>query len=105
MNTQDGTLIYIGLYGNVEVTKEMRHNIYVEAKKYYIKLYDPDIFIGMCKAITITSNKLNIYIPALSLPEFLSIKPDGAFSYHYWWPIEDIETRIKMFDKLIEMTK
>lgn len=100
-------------------TKEQRHEIYKLAKKQYIT--DTEyIFMGagMCVSIAMATGDyfgksgncmyVNIFVignPFATFPELKSIMPAGKRPSQYWWPVYETETRIKMFNKIIEQTK
>ena len=106
-----------------EYTKAERHEIYKKAKKDYVdwikenrEIYESGglimVYGGMCDSIhNIIEGKMRGLHPEEDtfeigdeLPEMASIKPEQRYGV-YWWPVENTELRIKMFDKIIEMTK
>lgn len=77
-----------------------------EAKKTFLQRKD----IGMCYALTLAYwNNYKFTYPKFSenIPEFNRkfLNPDSDFNNPYWWDQNDIESRIKAFDKLIEIYK
>ena len=63
----------------------------------------------MCFAFHITDKHINEccsynYIQKI-IPEFNPIYLDAPYQYGYWWALGDIESRIKAFDKLIQLYK
>ena len=96
-----------------EYTKQERYDLYVAAKEYFVKHTDENIGvdIGMCDAmdeiigINYHEND-SLFTIQDELPEMIKIKPGKE--YHdsfYWWSLGDREIRVKMFDRIIEMTK
>ena len=77
-----------------------------EAKEIFLKRKD----IGMCYALTLAywNNHKSMY-PKLSenLPEFNRkfLNPESNSDNPFWWNRNDKESRIKAFDKLIEIYK
>lgn len=78
------------------------------AKEYYIKEANWE---GMCYALVSTApkqfsvrryNEIRSFIPQY-YPDYFDIQiiEDEFDEEGYWWPIEDRESRIKAFDKLI----
>ena len=101
-----------------EYTKLERRELYNEAKKIYMRRYKNrtadghDMFGGMCDAIYHAIHKQiggfhpdeDIFEIGDELPEMRIIKPEKPQGM-YWWPEENAEIRIKMFNEIIKMTE
>ena len=82
--------------------------ILIAAKQRYLSMTFQGCavgFPGMCFCIKQEAKEIcplisYSYIPSL-IPEFNSKFLDGSQNPGYWWPIADINSRIKAFDKLI----
>lgn len=101
------------LFGKEEFFKEQVEiiDVLLYAKHFYIlctKEKNLEPLPGICyciyKALQYYTNAqvaysdLIYYIPEFNV-KFLEGNPESA----YWWPIEDTESRIKAFDKLIKI--
>ena len=87
------------------MTKNERHTIYVQALIAYRSNYK---HIGLCGAIRMAlehlgeyDTKPNPYENMKAYPEIHKHKQNNGF----WFPIEDIKTRIKILKQAIEETK
>lgn len=96
----------------MEFTKQERHEIYKEAYSLYIdemNMNKTKTTIGMCHhmaiAMEICFPENNLQTPLSELYEFDGFRPLLSSYGEYWWASKDIETRKKIFEKIIEMTK
>jgi hypothetical protein len=98
------------------LTKQQRHEIYIRAKHLFMyKSLIELTFKGMCGSIIgiarsspkffrIIKTRHAVFYTDKVFPDLYEIKPEGKGFDEYWWPLQDTETRIKMFDILIQMT-
>ena len=93
----------------MELTREQRLEIYKLAKENFIRMGTQQC--GICVELSIASLKtykipIFSYEPIEMFPEFNAIKPEGnryGIGGLFWWPIEDTDSRIKAFDRMIEL--
>lgn len=84
-------------------------DILKEAKEFFLK---SDKYIGMCECIKwVCKLDLTKYTSLCcihqNIPEFNSIYLTGKDMpiFQFWWPLCDQQSRIKAFDKLINLYK
>ena len=79
--------------------------MYIGAKERYksfIMFFDEEImYPGLCSCISLGIIG-SFYIR--DFPEFRKIKPKNKSIYGYWWPINDIASRVEALDIMIAMT-
>lgn len=88
--------------------EEKIYELLVRAKRYYIN-WDMSMF-GMCFFIEkaaveagLIENSKNYEGVYNLIPEFNPTYLGGSNKVSYWWDISDRESRIKAFDKLINL--
>lgn len=86
-------------------------DILLYARHFYvlcIKENNPEALPGMCYCIHVailhyTNAQISYSDIKYYIPKFNADFLNGNLESAYWWPIEDIESRIKAFDKLIKV--
>jgi len=87
-------------------TKKQRHEIYVYAKKIYEEHLRT---VGICWCLHIAVKELYAYLIEYGdmrehFPEWFNKKPENNDDLH-WFPRSDTESRIAIFNAIIEETK
>lgn len=103
-----------------KLTKKQKRDILRRAKRMYIKEWSKEV--GMCYCIEragiwLIQTKIGLqpslygfndanyrYLQKI-FPEFNSMDLAGRYfgKYDYWWPLEDTQSRIEAFKKLIDI--
>lgn len=98
------------------ISKEERYKIYKETLTLFRKRSKRRIFsclvggaTGLCYCLRVANNKSNYsyFTLLLDFPELLKKRPDGKFSYEYWFAnnIFGYYKRIRVIKKCIKETK
>lgn len=101
MKLKDEVILEILLYARKEYNEEM---------KYALQIWgNMESCVGMCYFIKQGLNAYGVYIAHYTeiryyIPEFY---PEnlGGIRGEYWWHLEDFQSRINAFDKLIKIYK
>lgn len=92
----------------MELTREQRLEIYKLAKEMYVSGINNNNMSGICielRRAVYSIHGVNIVAEHIDniFPELKSVQLDRTTDGLFWWPLEDIDSRLKAFDLMIEL--